>query len=314
MPPTSSSSTSPAPFTTPFITFIPAGVAPSPSASDPDTKQRTASDPRYPAFRDAMTVREEVFVKEQNVPLENELDEDDRRSFHWVVYASVASSSTSHRQHQHHYPTSGGGGSLTSRIPVGTIRLIPPPHAAHSAGVGSHHHHPDSPPPRDAPQPDPSHGNYIKLGRLATLSNFRGLGIGKLLVQTALNWAVEHADDIRGEPKSTLGGSTSTSKRSSISNTAEETTAAAGGIASVYASPRGSISAGSGARGLGESVGTLLGGRVGWDGKVLVHSQVSAKHVWEKFGFTVDTSMGEWDEEGIMHVGMWKQLQLKKSV
>jgi hypothetical protein len=33
-------------------------------------------------FIDAMIVREAVFVKEQGVPLENELDEDDARSFH----------------------------------------------------------------------------------------------------------------------------------------------------------------------------------------------------------------------------------------
>lgn len=40
-------------------------------------------------FIDAMIVREQVFVKEQKVPLENEFDEDDARSYHWVAYASV---------------------------------------------------------------------------------------------------------------------------------------------------------------------------------------------------------------------------------
>lgn len=38
-------------------------------------------------FLDAMDVREEVFVKEQGVPLNNEFDCDDPRACHWVVYA-----------------------------------------------------------------------------------------------------------------------------------------------------------------------------------------------------------------------------------
>lgn len=36
-------------------------------------------------FIDAMEVREEVFVKEQKVPLDNEFDSDDYRACHWYV-------------------------------------------------------------------------------------------------------------------------------------------------------------------------------------------------------------------------------------
>jgi hypothetical protein len=35
-------------------------------------------------FLDAMEVREQVFVNEQDVPLQNEFDSDDARSCHWV--------------------------------------------------------------------------------------------------------------------------------------------------------------------------------------------------------------------------------------
>lgn len=35
-------------------------------------------------FLDAMEIREQVFVIEQGVPLENEFDSDDARSCHWV--------------------------------------------------------------------------------------------------------------------------------------------------------------------------------------------------------------------------------------
>lgn len=69
-------------------------------------------------FLDAMSIREEVFVKEQKVPLENELDADDARSWHWVTFASVGSSksvasSSSNLKR----------GSTASRVPVGTVRL-----------------------------------------------------------------------------------------------------------------------------------------------------------------------------------------------
>ncbi len=39
-------------------------------------------------FRDAMMVREAVFVHEQGIPIEHELDSDDERSIHFVIYAS----------------------------------------------------------------------------------------------------------------------------------------------------------------------------------------------------------------------------------
>jgi hypothetical protein len=46
--------------------------------------------PHIPAgFIDSMSVREAVFVNEQGFPLEVELDKEDRRSCHWVIYASV---------------------------------------------------------------------------------------------------------------------------------------------------------------------------------------------------------------------------------
>jgi predicted GNAT family N-acyltransferase len=48
----------------------------------------------------------------------------------------------------------------------------------------------------------------------------------------------------------------------------------------------------------------------GWEGLVLVHAQVSVERVWQKFGFRTDEKLGRWVEEGIVHLGMWKQLNL----
>ncbi len=66
---------------TPFITFL------SPSNLDGYDRRRPPSE--QPAtvpkiFLDAMEVREQVFVKEQNIPLDNEFDADDSRACHWV--------------------------------------------------------------------------------------------------------------------------------------------------------------------------------------------------------------------------------------
>ena len=278
-------------FTTPFITFIPAGVAPicvlpNPNENEPDPNQRSASDPNYPAFQDAMTVREEVFVTEQGVPLENELDGDDYRSFHWVVYASVASACTPpHRQHHHHHPGSGGGGSSTTRIPVGTIRLVPPPHAPHTQATPTSHHHPDSPPPGTSEE-----GNYIKLGRLATIPAFRGLGIGKLLVETALNWAAEHPEEVMGYIKS--------NKRLSVSGVSITEQMRKASVV------KGDISTTANAARVGDLGALMFANARGWEGKVLVHAQKQVRGMWERFGFVYDPSMGEWDEEGIMHVSI----------
>jgi hypothetical protein len=66
---------------TPFITFL------GPSNLDGyDRKKSSLEQPTNvpKTFLDAMEVREEVFVKEQGVPLENEFDSDDPRACHWV--------------------------------------------------------------------------------------------------------------------------------------------------------------------------------------------------------------------------------------
>ena len=152
-----------------------------PSKPSTDQPKNDAADPAKAiprGFIDAMIVREEVFVKEQGVPLENESDEDDRRSFHWVAYASIPVKSSGST------PDSEGRKTSSTKIPIGTIRLVPPPHAPHPTPSGS------------------SHGSnvhketYVKLGRLAVIKEFRKAGISKLLIETALAYIREHPYDL----------------------------------------------------------------------------------------------------------------------
>ncbi|KAF2087051.1 hypothetical protein K490DRAFT_15570, partial [Saccharata proteae CBS 121410] len=143
------------------------------------------------AFRDAMSVRERVFVEEQQVPLELEFDDDDPRSCHWVVYASVGTSSAG--------SSDGGNGAplepttTAHRVAVGTIRLVPPPHPAPE----DHHVKLDysrgAPPSESASTPQEP---YVSIGRLAIIPPYRRLGLATLLLNTALDWAANHPGEV----------------------------------------------------------------------------------------------------------------------
>lgn len=227
-----------------------------------------------------MEVREEVYVKEQNCSLENEVDNDDAKSFHWVVYASVGTTS-SPPPSSNTAATGGAKGderrvseSTASRVPVGTIRLVPPPHAPHAGAE------PPSP-STQATDVDPSRSDsktpspnsfrepkepYIKLGRLSTIAPYRGIGLSKLLYNAAVNWASLHPEDIIPP----------------ISPAELEARKLEG-----------------------------KGEPDVWEGLVLAHAQVNVQGLWEKFGFVADKKMGTWVEEGIEHVGMWKRLPVR---
>ena len=241
-------------------------------------------------FIEAMTVREQVFVEEQKVPLENELDADDERSFHWVVYASVGTSGTpepesrptkrlsdshrhgSHSRHNSRDEERRKSSSTALKVPVGTIRLVPPPHPPHPA-PGSHHKIDNS---EDARRRSGSAGSgasssshdgeaYVKLGRLAVLPKYRGLGLSRLLVNAALNFAQANPEQI-----APAVDPAETEKRRLEGREVRE-----------------------------------------WSGRVLVHAQTGVEAMWERVGFRRDDDMGVWDEEGIDHIGMWRQLKVK---
>jgi predicted GNAT family N-acyltransferase len=136
-------------------------------------------------FRDAMAVREVVFVEEQGVPLAMELDADDARSCHLVLYDQAP--------------------DRPKAVPIGAIRIVPFPHDPHplpgsSWDVGENSEGLtltlESPPFiidrvtsfHDGQEP------YIKLGRLAILKDSRGRKLSDLLVNSAIEWAEKHPE------------------------------------------------------------------------------------------------------------------------
>lgn len=251
--------------------------------SKPCTKQNIQV---HPVFRDAMAVREQVYG-EQGIPLEAEFDEDDARSWHWVVYASVATHSNSPpkmlRMNSGTSPADDArrASATASRVPVGTIRLIPPPHGPNKYIQNSKEtdRHPDAEPSDEAIEATHPHEPYIKLGRLAVLNTYRGMGQAKLLINSALEFATTHPHKIYSPP----------------SPTALEKA---------------------------QMQGTHREKEITWQGLVMIHAQANLKAMWERVGFSEElkNEHGEveiqaephWTEEGIEHIGMWRRLPVDK--
>ncbi|WPH03447.1 Hypothetical protein R9X50_00632700 [Acrodontium crateriforme] len=140
-------------------------------------------------FIDAMTVREEVFVKEQGIELENELDDDDCKSFHWVAYASIpAKNAPANAKTDPNMRRT----STSTKIPIGTIRLVLPPHAPHPTSD----HRPHGSEQDNKTGMHDGKEAYVKLGRLAVIKEFRKAGISRLLIETALAFARDHPLDM----------------------------------------------------------------------------------------------------------------------
>ena len=116
---------------------------------------------------------------------------------------------------------------------------------------------------------------YVKLGRLATLKEYRGLGLGRMLVTAALDWAARNAETLREDAAS------------------GENELEGEGVIRERETAQGKL-------GLGEE----------WKGSVLVHAQTEVQGFWRSLGFERDEKLGIWVEEGIDHIGMWKRVAL----
>ena len=237
-------------------------------------------------FLDVMEVRQEVFVKEQNVPLENEFDSDDPRSCHWVVYASINKTEELEVRDEEGNIVQPRK-STTRTTPIGTIRLVPFPHEPHPKADGKYWNgvlYDDEEGEKEAePQegetsattygtdrPTTFHDGtepYVKLGRLAVIKEFRRHGIGSLLVNTVLGW---------------LKSNPSFFDPSLLEMGLEQM-----GATSERDIPK-------------------------WNGLACVHAQTQVEASWAKWGFQTDHDMSTWWEEGLPHIGMFQRLDIDK--
>ena len=111
-------------------------------------------------------------MNEQGCSLYNEIDADDARSWHWIV--------------------------SDGENPVATMRLVPVSTIAEVVHDAKEQN-------SDGLLTEPYHGAtkmwdgrepYIKIGRMATLAEYRGKGIAQTLIDESLDWAKAHAAEL----------------------------------------------------------------------------------------------------------------------
>ena len=152
-----------------------------------DAVDRARAIPR--GFIDAMIVREAVYVQEQDIRLDDEFDDDDPISFHWVAYASIPATARINAGSPSLGPQDEkieSSKPACTKVPIGTIRLVP---------GSSKDPHPNGKLETDVHKNNES---YVKLGRLAVIKEFRKAGISKLLIDTALQFVREHPYQVHG--------------------------------------------------------------------------------------------------------------------
>jgi predicted GNAT family N-acyltransferase len=196
-----------------------------------------------PIFLSALAVRFAVFVDEQHCSAAEEIDKDDGVSWHWVAYVIEA----------------GAAGNEHSRFPAGTIRLVPMPQEdSHDAKIalGLKHGKTEMWDGKEV---------FVKLGRMATLKEYRKLGLGRRLVDTAIEWLECNYEKVVGK----VGAEVDETDVERI-----------------------------------EAMGK-------WNGLVLVHAQKVIERFWASCGFVNDEEMGEWWEDGIEHVAMWRRVMVR---
>ena len=129
----------------------------------------------------ALKIRLNVFVYEQKCTADSEIDTEDVWSWHWVLYARSSSNSE----------------DVVEWMPAAMVRLV---QAVPGYGQPGHHVAPmndsiESPDYATSEVWDKSEP-FAKIGRLATMEQFRGRGYGALLIEEVRKWATTNATEV----------------------------------------------------------------------------------------------------------------------
>ncbi|KAI0399218.1 acetyltransferase [Xylaria palmicola] len=298
-------------------------------------------DRRIPdAFKHSMSIREVVFVEEQGRLLENEFDEDDARSWHFIQYASVKSNEGPRDPQPVNSPDYIGART----IPIGTLRIVPFPHPPHppvggryiggklqpsdaAAGAATTNGNPSANENSSANGNPSTNGNrsaygapnvhsridendppgdYLNGGETMSIDYH----IRSLLMSTVPPMPARQTDFHDGIELYIKVGRVAVLPEYRHLNVADQLWSAAKQF--LLENP---TQFNPNIRGLGldaTSVGDPHQIPM-WNGLVCLHAQQSAAEVYRGWGFRVDKAMGKFYEDNIPHVGMFQRLDIRHS-
>ncbi|KAI1173199.1 acetyltransferase [Nemania sp. FL0916] len=271
-------------------------------------------------FKDAMSVREAVFVGEQNCPLEVEYDVDDARSCHWVMYASVKTTTVPEERDPETNVIIQPRQSETKSLPIGTIRIVPfphPPHPPEGARYIGGILQPDG--PGDSSKKDANIG-----ANGANSGSFQSQIGDEKKPELSRNRSLSHADQKRlyetlpfgpDRPTDLHDGKEPYVKLSRVAVLSgfrgHQVSAKLWNVAKkwmvenpTYFNPSVAM------LGMERMKAKTVDDIPRWNGLVCVHAQEQVAKIYERWGFKVDKGMGKFYEEGIPHVGMFQRLEL----
>ncbi|KAI0485409.1 hypothetical protein F4859DRAFT_502736 [Xylaria cf. heliscus] len=294
-------------------------------------------------FRDAMEVREKVFVQEKGRPLQLEHDADDARSCHWVMYGSLNATLEPEVRHPQTGRLIRPRRSATRSMPIGTLRIVPFPHPRHPPSgarylggkLQSTEDLPGKPDSSDAKKQNgaqnsngkakescPGNGkakeSYPGNGN-ANGTRARGLSprsrLGLALIEqdrmsAPLPFGRDRATDYHNgrEPYIQLSRLAVVPEYRQYGVADQLWAAAEQWLLKNPAYFNPSI------KELGMDVLRVdnLRDVPEWDGLLCVHAEADAatQQMYERFGFVIDRGMGRFYNENILRVGMWNRLMI----
>jgi predicted GNAT family N-acyltransferase len=296
---------------TPFISLLEPCRLAGYDRTLPHDKQPSSHIPSI--FKDAMSVRETVFVKEQGVPLEYEYDADDARSCHWVSYASVKMTTVPEERDPATNALIRPRRSETRTLPIGTLRIVPFPHPPHPPDGARYVDNVLQPPAEDGAKND-ENSRPGSTTAAAEQQKPRSRALSTVDEQrhtSAMPFGVDRVTEFHDgkEPYIKLGRVAVIPEFRGHRIAVQLWDAVRKWLLEnpTYFNP--SVME----LGLDRlKIGTL-DDIPKWNGLVCVHAQEAVIKIYEQWGFRVDKEMGRWYEEDIPHVGMFLRLEMKST-
>ena len=275
-----------------------------------------APEPRVPGvFRDAMEVREAVYVGEQGVPLAHEVDADDARACHWVMYASVNQTTEPEVRDPDTGEVLRPRRSVTRSQPISTLRVVPFPHPPHPVDGGWYVDNVLQQQGSTAAAASSSTAEPARQQQQPPGGRRQSVASPATTAQAAPAYELDRETTFHdGREPYVKVGRLAVVREFRGHRVGAQVWAAARRWLEAHPTYFNPSVAELGLDRLGAATTLLAPGEVPkWRGLVIAHAQESVAPLWERWGFRRDFGMGRWFEEGIPHVGMVIRLDVDRA-